>query len=360
MQTSIIKTVVKHVAVIASGAVFLASAWQAQAVEPALAVTKALYRAAADERQFDAVVEAVNKATVSAETSGRIVDIMYDVDDYVVKGSVLVRFKGTEQRAEAGASEALLREAQARLDEASAEYDRAKELFDRKLVAKSVLDTATASRSSARERVDAARHRVQQTQELIGYTEVRAPFSGIVTKRHVEIGEMATAGQPLMSGFSLDKLRVVATVPQSSMEAIRRNNQVRIIVPGQTPRVVTPSKVTFFPYADANTHAIKVRLDLPAGLKDVLPGMMVKAAFLAGSEQRMSLPQSAIARRSEVTAVYTVDNAGRVSMRQVRLGKSLDDGQVVIISGLEQGESVALDAVKAAIRVKQQRAGSKP
>ena len=108
------------------------------------------------ETAFDGVVEAVNQATVAAQTSGRVVELPFDVGDYVEKGAVIARFTGSEQRARTEASDAAVTEARARLAESQLEFDRIKDVFERKLVAKARFDKAAADLESARARAEAA------------------------------------------------------------------------------------------------------------------------------------------------------------------------------------------------------------
>ncbi|OGT21493.1 MAG: efflux transporter periplasmic adaptor subunit [Gammaproteobacteria bacterium RBG_16_57_12] len=321
--------------------------------QPPLATAPVSYQPLAQEQVFDAVIEAVKQATVSAQTSGRVVEINYDVDDYVPKGSVILRFEDVEQQANLSAAEAALREQQARYDEASAEHQRIKDIFEKKLVAKAEYDRAVTGLRTAKERLEAAQAHVLKAKEQVNYTLVKAPYSGIVVKRHVEVGEMARVGQALMSGFSLQELRATTRVPQRLVDAIRRHNRARMLFDGQT--AVPADRMTIYPYADPDTHTFQVRVQLKAGQEGIYPGMLVKLAFVTGEERRLVLPQQAIAQRSEVSAVYVVAPDGRLAFRQVRLGSRLPDDMIEILSGVTDGERIALDPVAAAIALKQQR-----
>ncbi len=306
-------------------------------------VTTATAQTVAHEEVVDAVIEAVQRATVSAQTSGRVLEVNFDVDDYVTKGDVLIRFRDTEQRA-------AVKAAQARYAEAEAEFNRTKDIFEKKLVAKAAYDRAEAAFKAARAALD-------QAQEQLEHTVVRAPYSGIVVKRHIEVGEVANPGQPLMTGISLERLRAVADVPQMYIDTVRALSKARVLLPdGDTPSV-EGTKLTISPYADTTSHTFKVRVDLPPGQHGVYPGMFAKVAFVTGEEQRLLVPASAIAHRSEVTAVYVVQGEGAVEMRYVRIGRSLPDGNVEVLAGLSAGEKVALDPIRAGIYLKNQREG---
>ena len=105
--------------------------------------------------------------------------------------------------------------------------------------------------------------------------------------------------------------------------------------------------------ADARTHSTQVRMTLPANEKGVYPGMFVRAHFVVGKAERLVIPGSAVLHRSEVVAVYVVDAKGGVKLRQVRLGEAAADGAIEVLAGLNPGEQVALDPVKAGMKQKQ-------
>jgi RND family efflux transporter MFP subunit len=320
----------------------------------ALETATASYESAAVERIFDGTVEAVHQATVSAQTAGRIAEVGYDVDDFVDAGSVLVRFTDVEQSTALRQAEAQLAEARARLTEAEEDYRRAQNLQERGLGSQRDLDSALASRKSASARVTASESAVEAARQQLAYTVVEAPYPGIVTERHVEVGESVTPGQPLMSGLSLERLRVVTDLPQSVASEVRKNPVAALIT---AEGRVEAADITLFPIADPVTNTFRVRLDLPEGQFGLYPGMFVKAAFRIGEAERLLVPNSSILHRSEVTAVYVVNPEG-VRLRQVRTGQAFG-GQTEILAGLAAGEAVALDPVRAGILAKSKRESRK-
>src|SRR5699024_9595564 len=114
---------------------------------------------------LDGVVEAVNQATVSAQTSGRVAEILYDVNDFVPAGAVIMRLRGTEQRATLTQADAALREARAREAEAQNQYKRVADIYERRLVPKAALDEAIANRDAAVARLSSAQAAVTAARE---------------------------------------------------------------------------------------------------------------------------------------------------------------------------------------------------
>jgi len=317
--------------------------------QPSFPTMTVAYETAPRERIWDGTIEAVNQATVSAETSGRVAEIYYDVDDFVDEGAPIMRFTDTQQRAALQQAEAALQEAVARLGEAESEFTRVSAMFENQTVPQARFDQARANFEAATARVEAARSGVARAREQLDHTVVRAPYAGIVSQRHVEVGELVTPGQPLMSGLSLQQLRVNVDVPQTLIDPIRKIGRAYAYV--GDARIAAES-LTFSPIADPMANTFRVRVDLPELSEPLYPGMFVKVGFVIGETQRLLVPEAAVVRRSEVTAVYVVDGT-RVSLRQLRLGRRYGE-RIEVLAGLESGETIAIDPVAAGVYLKEQ------
>ena len=304
-------------------------------------------------RTFDGVVEAVNQATVSAQVSGRVTEINFDVNDFVQQGAVILRIRDTEYKARLSSAKAGLNEAKAGFKDAQLELARIKGLVKDKMVPESDYDKAEAALKAAEARVAASESRIKEVQEQMDNTVIRAPFSGVVVERHVQIGETTQIGQPLMTGFSLEKLRVNVDIPQAFINAVRKHQQAQVNIPGDDERSVAIESMTIFPYANPTSHTFRVRAVLPEKLSQLLPGMLVKISFTIDETERLLIPNSAIVRRSEVVASYVVDEKQQVTLRQIRLGHEYNN-KTEVLAGLSPGETVALDPIRAGIYLKQQ------
>lgn len=320
------------------------------AAEVPFPTAEARYEAAPRERVFDGTVEAVNRATVSAQTSGRVAEILYDVNDFVEAGAPIMRFTSVEQQAALRQARAALEEAEARFEEAEQERERVASMFRNETVSRARFEQAQANRDAAAARLESARSAVSAAEEQLAYTEVRAPYAGIVSARHVEVGELVSPGQPLMSGLSLESLRVNVDVPQSMFEPIRDIGKAYVYTDDER---IEAAGLTFFPVADPATNTFRARVDLPEGSARLFPGMFVKVGFVVGETRRLLVPSDAIVRRGELTAIYVAGET-RVALRQVRVGRRYGD-DVEVLAGLDAGEDVALDPVAAGIHMKERQ-----
>ncbi len=295
------------------------------------------------EMLFDGVIEAVNQATVAAQTSGRVVELPVDVGDFVEKGTLILRLTDTEQRARVESAEAALAAAQAQLVDATANYQRHQELFDKKLVAKAAFDQAESAFKSAEARVKSAEAAVSEAREGLAHTRIHAPYSGIVVSRATQVGQTVAPGTPLITGLSLAHLRVQVDVPQQHIHALRQQGTARVQLGEQ---VWVESRDLRIP-PSAQNHSFRVLVNLPEADYPLLPGSLVKVAFATGSEERLLIPAAAVAWRGEVSGAYVIKDQ-RLEFRQLRLGRLTREGQYPVLAGAQAGERVALDPVVAA------------
>lgn len=294
--------------------------------------------------QFDATLEAIHKATLSSQTSGRIININFDTNDYVNEGDVLLEITNKEQGAKLAATEAELLRAKATHNEARLAYERFKKLFPKGAISQGQLDEAEALAKTSQQQIKAAEANLIQAKESLNYTIIKAPYSGVVTDRHVEVGETVNPGQPLFSGMSLDKLRAVTEIPQRYLEPLRKSPEF-IITLSDGSKLVS-EQITLFNYADQQSHAFKVRINLPESAPEseqlLLPGMWVKAQFVSGTRQAILIPSSAVLVNNALTAVYR-DVKGKAILTQIRLGNA-EGGYVEVLAGLQDGDRISLDA----------------
>ncbi|SBT03145.1 Efflux transporter, RND family, MFP subunit [Candidatus Accumulibacter aalborgensis] len=285
----------------------------------------------------EALVEAVNQATVAAQVSGRVVEVHVDAGQAVRKGDLLMKIDAREAlEAAAGAS--------AQYVNAKAAYQRNMSLRQQGFVSQAAVDKARAD-------LDAAQATYGQATVGAGHATVRAPISGIVAQRLTELGEMAVPGKPLLTIHDPNGLRVTASIPQYRLPQMRAVQQARVEF-SELGKWVDAASVTLLPTADAATHVSPVRVSLPAGISDIVPGMHARVHFVIGRASKMTVPQTAIVRRGELAVVYVQAEQGTLSLRQLRLGEPVGINEVEVLAGLRAGERVVLDPVKAAVHLK--------
>jgi RND family efflux transporter MFP subunit len=289
-----------------------------------------------DEIKFDGVIEAINQATVSAQTSGRVLELPVDVGDFVKKGALIARFTDVEQKARAAS-------ANAKLAEAKAQYTRMQDMFAKKLIAKADFDKAESTFKSAEANV-------KEADEGVAHTAIYAPYAGIVVSRMIKVGETVVPGTPLLTGLSLEQLRAQVDIPQQHIGPVRKFKKARILL--ADGKVLETGDLRIPPSADSQTHSFKVLVNLPSGDHSLFPGTLVKIAFVRGESESLLIPASALAQRGEVNGVYVLSE-NSIDLRLVRLGSITTDNRYPILAGLNAGDTIALDPIAAANAYKQ-------
>lgn len=298
-------------------------------------------------RWFDGKVEAIKQATVSAETKGRVSDILFDIGDNVTAGTVIIKLVSNEQREALNQAEAKVTEVRVNYDNELKEFERIEKLYQNKIASKAEWDRASAKLNMAKAQVSSVEAALKTAKEQLSYAQIRAPYTGIVSARHIELGEAVMPGKALMSGFDPNYLRIWVDLPADIAAKVRVLKAANILLSDGTQ--ITPTNILVYPVADINSSTVRVRLDLTEKLSTLYPGNFVKVGFTTGDVKRLLIPYQSVVYRSEVSGAYVVKDNIPV-LRQIRLGRRFGD-QIEVLAGLTQGEDVALDPIAAAIAI---------
>lgn len=284
----------------------------------------------------ESLVEAVQQTTVGAQIAGRVTEVRADAGQTVRKGDLLMRIDARE------ADEAA-RAAEAQYINAKLNYERHKSLKDQKFVSQAAVDKARAD-------FDAAAANRSAAGAGQSHAAIVAPMDGIVARRLTELGDMATPGKPLFVIYQPGSLRVTASVPQYRLKEMQGVKAARVEFP-ELGKWVDAVSVKLLPTADASTHVSQVRVQLPP-MPEAIPGMFARVHFVVGQAEKLTVPATAVVRRGEVAAVYVQAADGRTSLRQLRLGDAVGQGEIEVLAGLASGDKVVADPVKAGIQLK--------
>lgn len=318
----------------------LAAATEMSVAEVALRVVPAAYAA-------EGVVQAVRQSQIAAQVLGRVVQVAVKAGDSVATGQLLLTIDDRELSQSVAAQQAQVVAAQAQLTHAEASLARTRELVAQEFMSPAALDQADAQARSARAQLDALKAGAGAAAVSKAHTRLVAPYAGVVAEVRVEQGDMASPGTPLMVLFAPGDLRVVAQVPQGRVTAARSLGRAQFEAsPGKWQAA---GSVKFLPVADAASQMVEVRLErIPqAGLA---PGQSVRVLLATGEARRLVVPNGAVLRRGELSAVYVLGPDGRFLQRLVRLGEQFGEAGVEVLAGVKAGEKVALDPVRAGAR----------
>lgn len=300
---------------------------------------------------LDAVVEAGRQTVIAAQVQGAIVALSVKAGQAVRAGQLLVRLDARAAQSGVDVSQAQLEAARALAAQAQREHQRQQALFEQQYVSQAALERSLAALRAAQAQVRATAAQTTAAHTQSGYYSVSAPYAGVISELPVSLGDLASPGRPLLTLFDPASLRLSVQVPESLAAA---QGAVRVQVDG-LPAFELPQG-QWLPAVDPVSHTRTLRLTLPAEVSAALaPGRFARVwlpgRVLSGAPARLFVPQAAVLRRAELQAVYVMAAEGRPVLRQVRLGETRGD-QVEVLTGLREGESVALDPQAAAAQVR--------
>ena len=346
-----------HVALFAAASALSASV---MAEAPSVPVGVVSHRAVGQGIEFDGVLQAVKQSTLSAQASGRITQWLVKAGDRVKSGQLLAVIDDRVSQAGLSQAQAQVAQADAQLTQAQAQFARTQDLHAKGFVSKAALDVAESQYKSAQAGSSGAQAGKTQSQLAQGFTRLTAPYDGWVLTTHAEAGDLAMPGAPLVTVYAPQPMRTVTHVPASRQAAVSQATQVEVRLPdGQW---VTPVAKATVPAADPVSQTVEWRLEMPAmAMAGMVPGQQVQVRFASAQAQRLMVPAQAVFRRGELSAVYVVREApasgGAASgfaLRAVRLGASHGSAGFEVLAGLNSGDRVALDPLRAGL------AGARP
>ncbi len=303
----------------------------------------------ADVFELDGSLQALRQSTVAAQVAGNVLQLAVKAGDRVRAGQPLARIDERTVAAGLAQSDAGVAQADASLRNARLHAERTRELRAQGFVSQAALDVAETDLRAAQAALQQAQAGRSQAALARGFATVAAPFDAVVLATYVEAGDLAAPGRPVATVYAPGEMRAVVQVPASRAALARASTRIEVQLPDG--RWVVPARRDDLPVADPVSQTVEWRLDLGAGdAAGLLPGQNVRVRFAGAAgaaAPRLTVPAAAVLRRGELTAVYVVQEPGFV-LRAVRLGAAQGE-RVEVLSGLREGERVALDPVRAGL-----------
>ncbi|WDS37940.1 efflux RND transporter periplasmic adaptor subunit [Pseudoxanthomonas sp.] len=345
---------------------------QTKPVDVRTAPVKAMSSDGASASVLDATgyVVARRIATVSAQITGRVEEVMIEEGQRVEEGQVLARLDPINADAERNlaqsqlaSSQSQVENVQAQLTRAEAEARRLDALVAEQLVSRSQYDQQVADRDALRAQLQTARRNVQVARDQLkistigkDYTVVRAPFAGIITAKSAQPGEIVS---PLSAGggftrtgigtiVDMDSLEVEVDVGEAYIGRVQPKMPVEATLNAYPDWKIPADVIAVIPTADRGKATVKVRIALKVKDPRIVPEMGVNVSFLeteskaqATQPQGVRVPVAAITERDGAQAAFVVVD-DKVQQRTLKPGATLANDRQ-ILGGLQAGETVVLD-----------------
>ena len=276
--------------------------------------------------QVSAVIRARHEALIKSRVSGRVLSIPVALGQVVRKGETLLRLSSRSQEAAVQAADATLQEAQKN-------FDRIDALFQSSSATRAEWDRA-------RKELDVAQARDQRAHSILGWSEIRAPFSGRISQKRVRVGETVVPGSPLIAVLESGSLEVQANLPSSWAGNVHPGEQATLEIGSPLRRIpVTLREIAAG--TDPLSHTVRIRGDLSlADAHGLRAGTFGTLSVPIGREIRILVPLSAVLDQDGLREVFVVEK-GKAYLQYVKTGSRFA-GQIEILSGLSGGETVVI------------------
>lgn len=289
-------------------------------------------------------IEAEKSANLSTRMMGYVTKLHVKVGQNVHSGQLLVSVNNTDLQAKKAQVDASIIQAQAAYNNAKKDYDRFVNLFAQQSASQKELDDMTARYEMAKAGLEAAKQMRNEIQAQFSYSNITAPFSGVVTNTFVKEGDMANPGMPLVSVEGASKLQVTAMVSESDIANVKQGMKVKVTIKSLNKEI--SGRVTEISLSAKNTggqYLVKINLDKTD--KSILSGMFANVQFpversatTATSSDRVLIPTAALVKQGQLNGIYTIGNGNVAILRWLRIGKTFGN-QVEVLSGLTANEA---------------------
>jgi membrane fusion protein, multidrug efflux system len=267
-------------------------------------------------------VRAKLRSVIEAKVSGRIEQMLVVPGQQVKAGEVLAVIDAREVQARYDQAVALRQQAEADLK-------RLTTLFEQKILSQAEFDNA-----QAKARVAVAG--VAEAETMLGYTKVTAPFAGVITRKHADVGDLASPGKALLEMEDSTALRLEADVPEAVVGKLTLGDKLPVRISALEKELeAVVSEIA--PAADPGSRTFLVKLDLPSTL-GLRAGQFGRVAMPVGETAALRVPAAAVVQRGQMEIVFVV-NDGKAQLRLVKTGKRIGS-EVEVVSGVSAGEKI--------------------
>lgn len=329
----------------------MSRAANAKVLEAGVAEKTAIYVKTATPRQggvqtlsLPGTLQGFVQSPVAARASGYVRSWHKDIGSRVRKGELLAELETPELDQQLSQGNAARAQAAASLALAASTMERWEALRKRDAVSQQELDERRSNDAQARANLAAADANVDRLRHLASFKRVVAPFSGVIVRRNIDVGDLIDAGgsRPLFLLSQTDPLRVYVNVPQAYAHLVKPGMQVAVTqseLRGQSFRGEVARTASAI---DVSTRTMQVEVTLPNKEGLLLPGAYIQVALPLAAGQALTMPTNALIVRAEGLRVAVVDNGGAVRMKPVKIGRNFGES-LEVLEGVGAADRLVLN-----------------
>jgi RND family efflux transporter MFP subunit len=290
-------------------------------------------------------LEPQQAATVRAEVNGAVLQTYAEAGQPVRRGTLLARLEDVAVRDAYLSAKSGVRAAESSLELANRNADRTERLAQAGAVAQRDLESARVTAANADGTLADAKARLASAQQQLEHTTVRAPFTGIVSERQADAGDVVQVGGALFSIVDPTSLKLEASVPAEQIGRLSKGTTVEFTVHGFARRF--SGKIERInPVVDPNTRQVKIYVSIPNGDRSLVAGLFAQGRVATETRRVVAVPVSAIDSRGTSASVHHV-KSGRVVEVPVQLGMRDEVAEMIEVrTGVTEGDTLLLGSAQ--------------
>lgn len=273
-------------------------------------------------------VQARLRATIEARLAGRIEQMPVTLGQSVKAGDVLAKLDVSEIQAK-------LDQAKASREQAERDFKRISALLQQQAVTQGEFDAAEA-------RYHVAQGAVAETESMLGYSTILAPFDGVITSKPADIGDLAMPGRPLLQMENPSDLRFLAEVPDDISGHVRSGAELGVLI-GSGTNLIHGRVIEIAPAADPINRTVEVKVDLPTSA-NLRSGQFGRLLVPLDETTTLQVPASAVIQRGQMELVFVAKDQ-KAQLRLAKTGRHSGD-KVQLLSGVSAGEQIVVEGAE--------------
>lgn len=293
-------------------------------------------------------IEAGQTAMISTRVMGTITSVKVKPGDLVKQGQLLATIANDDMQAKRAQVEASIAEAEAAAAVATKDLERFTQLYNSQSASAKELENVKLQHRSVLSKLESARQMRNEVQAMLAYTQIKAPFTGVITQKFAEMGSMANPGMPIFALEQTNSFQALVSVPETDVMGVKPNAEA-IVTVKTTGATFTGTISEVSPSSQFTGGQYMAKVAIPdSETKNLKAGMYVnvfipRTGEEAASSPSLTIPLESVIKKEDLTGVYVVGMDSIVSLRWIRLGKT-NGNRVEVLSGLNKEEIFVVKA----------------
>ena len=293
---------------------------------------------------FSGKIEAETHSNLSTRIMGQIAKYHVETGQKVSKGQVLVQIHAKDIEAKKAQVKANKLAANAAYENAKKDFDRFTVLFEQKSASQKEMDDITTQYNMTKANLEAANEMGVEVEEMLRYTSIKAPYNGVVTRKYMNEGDLASPGMPLVAIEKQNQFKVMARIPETEISKIKKNDPVLVKVSALGDVQISGVVAEVNPSSQYTGNQFEAKIVLQPTKEQIAKlysGMYANVMIEKGGMPSIVIPKSVLVHKGQLTGVYTLSQSGTAMLRWIRTGKSSGEN-IEVLSGLSDGEKYIL------------------